>query len=517
MRLNARLRTLARATLIAGFVAVAPLVASAQTPDAAAATPAPIPAEKHFVTHHAVRIHGATVSYTATAGTILLRNGKDEADASVFYTAYVRTGSGAGTQRPLTFFYNGGPGSSTAWLHMLSFGPRRVAVANASLTPAAPYALVENDDSLLDRSDLVFIDAVGTGFSRIVGKGKPENFYGIDQDARAFAQFIGRYVTANDRWNSPKFLFGESYGTTRSAALVDVLQNDGMDFRGLVLLSSILNFSLDSTLPSDDAAYPLYLPTQAAVAAYHHALPQQPGDLRTFLAGVRSFAAGEYTQALGLGSRLPAGTRDAVAAKLRAYTGLSQHYVELSNLRVTNDRFEKELFRDRNQTLGRLDGRFLGYDLDRVADSPDYDPTDPAIGGPVTAALNRYVRDDLKYRTTDEYRTTNYPEINAKWDFRRAPAGGEPTNFPAANVVGDLREAMTKNALLKVFSANGYYDFATPFFATEYTLDHLMIDPALQRNISYGYYESGHMVYLDPGARARLRADLGRFYDTATR
>ena len=487
---------------------------AADAPDVPSPSPAPVPAPKHYVTHHAIRVGGADLAYTATAGTILLVDAKDEPEASVFYTAYVRNGDAA--KRPLTFFYNGGPGSSSGWLHMLSFGPRRVEVRNPGLTPAAPYALVDNQQTLLDRSDLVFVDAVGTGFSRIVGKGKPETFYGIDQDAKAFAQFIRRYVTANDRWNSPKFLFGESYGTTRSAVLVDRLQNDGMDFRGVVLLSSILNFSLDSTLPTDDAAYPLYLPTQAAVAAYHHALPNQPTDLPAFLAEVRAFAAGPYASALALGDRIPPATRDAIVARLHAYTGLSPNYLALSNLRVTNDRFEKELFRDRGRTLGRLDGRFLGIDIDPVADSPEYDPTDPAITGPVTATLNRYVRDELGYRTNDEYRTTNYPEVGDHWDFRRSP-GAEPNNFPAANVAGDLKDAMTKNALLHVFSANGYYDFATPFFATEYTLDHLALDPSLRRNVSYGYYESGHMVYLDPSARARLRADLDRFYEAALR
>ena len=503
------------ATSLALSFACSFAVAAAAPPEPEKLETPPVPAPQHFVTHHRATIGGTSIAYTATTGTIVLKNAKGQPDASVFYTAYVKDGERP-ERRPITFMYNGGPGSSSAWLHMLSFGPRRVAVTNAGLTPAAPYAIVDNDESLLDRSDLVFIDAIGTGFSRIVGSGKPDEFYGIDQDARAFAQTITRYVTINDRWNSPKYLFGESYGTTRSAALVDRLQNAGMDFRGVVLLSSILNFTFDQTETGDDAAYPLYLPTQAAVAAYHHALAQQPSDLPAFLAGVRAFALGDYTHALAQGSKLSASERDRIATTLAADTGLSKAFIDEADLRVSNDLFEKQLLRSQRRVVGRLDGRYLGIPLDRLSDAPDYDPTDPAITGPVTAAFNRYVRGELGYKTNDDYHTTAYADVNAKWDFRRSGDDGTAANGSDANVMGDLKEAMTKNTLLHVFSANGYYDFATPFFATEYTLDHLLLDPTLIGNITYGYYRSGHMVYLDPLARRALKNDLARFYTTTS-
>jgi carboxypeptidase C (cathepsin A) len=486
--------------------------AAAEPPEGATAA-VPVPAEQSAVTHHTVRVGGNDIRYTATAGTLLLKNSKGDDTASVFYAAYIADGPHA--RRPLTFLYNGGPGSSSAWLHMLSVGPRRVALNDAAPTLSAPSEIVNNDETLLDRSDLVFIDAVGTGFSRIVGKGKPEDFYGIDQDARAFAQFVRRYLTRNDRWNSPKFLFGESYGTTRSSVLVDELQGEGVDFRGVVLLSSFLNFLVDSTAPGDDLGYELYLPTQAAAAYYHERLPQQPPDLAAFLEGVRRFALGDYARALAAGTKLSAAERDSVVATLHADTGLSPDYLRRSDLRVSPDRFEKELLRDERRTTGRLDARYLGIDLDPVAESPDYDPTELAITGPVTAAFNRYVRDELHYKSEEEYRTTNYGEINAKWDFRREPTEGEPQNFPSSGVTGDLKDAMTKNPLLHVFSANGYYDFATPFFATEYMLDHLLLDPALRANLTFGYYRSGHMVYLEPAARKAFKADLARFYDRA--
>jgi carboxypeptidase C (cathepsin A) len=481
----------------------------AQQEPAASSSALPIPKEREAHTRHVVHVDGRALDYEATAGNLLLRDDKDQPTASVFYVAYTLPGDHA--KRPVTFLYNGGPGSSSMWLHMGSVGPRRVATIDGKTTPPPPYDIVENDQTLLDRSDLVFVDAVGTGFSVLAGKAEGKAFWGVDQDAAAFAQFVRRYVTKNDRWNSPKFLFGESYGTTRSANLVNVLQNEGMAFNGVVLVSTVLNFStLDSSGPSDDLSYELFLPTQAAVAWYHDAIPNKPPDLAAFVEDARRFATGDYAAALARGASLDAATRSAIAQRLHGFLGLSTHFIELSDLRVAPDRFEKELLRDRNLTVGRLDGRYLGYDLDALADSPQYDPTDVAITAPFTAAFNRYVRDELHWQPDGEYKPTNYGVVNRNWQFSRAGREGGPVN-----VAGDLAEAMTKNPALRVFSANGYYDLATPFYATEYTLGHLGLDPALRRNVTYGFYPSGHMIYLNLPSLAALKRDLSAFYGSA--
>jgi carboxypeptidase C (cathepsin A) len=505
----ARWTRLLAATLAFTFAAPLAAVRAADAPTPSPSPAPPIPKERTAVTHHVVHVDGKPLAYTATAGTILLRDDKDEPTASIFYTAYTVPGP----HRPVTFLYNGGPGSSSMWLHIGSVGPRRIVTNDAGTTPPPPYRFDENPSTLLDVTDLVFVDAPATGFSTLVGKGDGKDFFGIDQDARAFAQFVRRYVAAFDRWNSPKFLFGESYGTTRSANLVNVLQNDGMDFNGVVLLSTVLNFStLGSSGPSDDLMYPGFLPTEAAVAWYHDALPNKPATLAPFLDEVRRFAGGAYATALAQGSRLDPATRSAIVEKLHAYTGLSQAFIELNDLRIEPDRFEKELLRNRHLTVGRLDGRYVGNDLDAASDSPEYDPTDAAISGPFTSVFNRYVRDELHWRPDGEYKATNYGVVNRNWDFTRANR-----RRSGPNVAGDLAEAMTKNPNLRVFSANGYYDLATPFYATEYTLDHLGLAPALQAHITYGYYPSGHMVYMNPASLVKFKADLAAFYASAMR
>jgi carboxypeptidase C (cathepsin A) len=498
-------------TLLAALVVGNPLRTLAQQEPAASASALPIPKEREARTQGVVHVDGRALTYDTIAGNLLLRDDKDQPTASVFYVAY--TVPGAHAKRPITFLYNGGPGSSSVWLHMGSVGPRRVATVDGHTTPPAPYDIVENAQTLLDRSDLVFVDAVGTGFSTLAGKGEGKSFWGVDQDASAFAQFVRRFVTKYDRWNSPKFLFGESYGTTRSANLVNVLQNEGMAFNGVVLVSTVLNFgTLGSSGPSDDLSYELFLPTEAAVAWYHDAIPNKPSDLGAFVADVRRFATGEYAAALARGASLDATTRASIAERLHGYLGLSSHFIALNDLRVSPERFEKELLRDRNLTVGRLDGRYLGYDLDAAADSPEYDPTDVAISGPFTAAFNRYVRDDLHWVPDGEYKPTNYGVVNRGWQFSRAGR-----DAGSLNVAGDLAEAMTKNPALHVFSANGYFDLATPFYATEFTLAHLGLDPSLDRNITYGFYPSGHMIYLNAPSLAALKRDLSAFYASAAR
>jgi carboxypeptidase C (cathepsin A) len=494
-----------RNVIVALFAAVllgaSPAPASTAAP-AAAYTP-------DSVTKHTITLGGKSYPYTARAGTIALDNDKGETIGRMFYTAFTADGVDA-RSRPVTFLYNGGPGSSTIWLRMGSFGPMRVQVGDGTPTPNAPFNLVDNQYSLLDRTDLVFVDAPDTGFSRILGAGKPSDFFGVDPDVRAFAQFVTRYLDTFGRWNSPKFLFGESYGTPRSAMLVNALQRQGVGINGVVLLSSILDFSLDwdvvftpTAIGGGDWAFPLYLPTEAAAAWYHHALPGAPTTLAALLPEVEGFAMGEYLTALAQGARLAPSTYDDVVAKLHQYTGLSEQYIRDSNLRVPYWRFGTELFRNSGVALGRYDARYTSFMLDRLTERADFDATDAAIDAAFVGSGNYFLRDVLGYHTDLIYR----PTINVfrQWDWKHN--GNLPTN-----TAQDLAAAMVFNPNLRIFSGNGYYDFATPFLATVYTLNHLNISPQLQQNITYGFYESGHMVYLHTPALAQFHDDLERWY-----
>ncbi|HEY8313485.1 MAG TPA: hypothetical protein VIG51_04850 [Candidatus Baltobacteraceae bacterium] len=508
------LAALGPTALPAGAASAPPKAAAAK---AAQASPEPAePGETpDAVTEHSVTVDGRPIAYTARAGTITLRNDKDQPTARVFYTAYTTEGADS-TSRPVTFLYNGGPGSSTMWLRMGSFGPVRVLAANGKPSGAPPYRIVDNQYSLLDKSDLVFIDMPDSGYGRIVGAGNPKMFFGVDQDVAAFGQFIQRYITKFDRWNSPKFIYGESYGTTRSAALADYLLNAGIALNGVVLQSSILNFGLDfgngDPIGGGDWPYVLYLPTEAATAWYHNKIHNKPADLAAYLTTVQQFAMGEYLSALERGDRLSSSERDDVVRKLSAYLGIPEQYVRNSDLRVPYPRFEQELLRSQGIIVGRLDGRYQTYTVDRAAnEGPNWDPTDSSIDAPYTTAINQYLHEDLKYDTTLPYRANIYGIIYANgssWDFTHNHR--EPTN-----VAPDLADAMTQNPNLHVFSANGYYDFATPYFATVYTLKHLNLAPPLQKNISYGFYQSGHMIYLDESSLAQMKQDLARFYDSA--
>ena len=473
----------------------------------------PIPKEATSVTHHQVKIGDQVIAYTATAGNLLIRKGDDPV-ASMFYAAYTRDGATNLDHRPVTFFYNGGPGSSTIWLHMGSFGPRIVETANAQPTEPAPYHVLNNGDSLVDRSDLVFIDAVGTGFSRLVGKGEGTNFWSVDGDVEAFGKFITRYVTVNHRWNSPKFLFGESYGTPRSAALVYHLQQQGMYFNGVVLLSSILNFAKRS--PGLDEGFVNTLPSYAAIAWFHNKLPKKPADLGVFLQQARDFASGEYAQALAKGHALPAAQVDVEAGRLHEFTGLSVSYLKQANLRVNPSRFRKELLRDERRTLGRYDGRYEGIDFDAAGEEPTSDPSSTAVMGAFTAAFNSYLAEELNYSLDTPYQVRNV-EANRAWDMKhKLPEYmGATRPFPLPYTVDDLAQAIRENPGLKVLSANGYFDLATPFFETERDLNGAELDPTLRNNLTFSYYPSGHMVYLNPDARKAFRADLGKFYDSA--
>ncbi|MGH8225398.1 MAG: S10 family peptidase [Gammaproteobacteria bacterium] len=469
------------------------------------------------VTHHSLRVGGETIRFTATAGSLILHNGKQQPTASVFFVAFTQDGLRDESSRPVTFLYNGGPGSASLWIELGAFGPMRVATPDAAQTPPAPYNLVANDQSLLDKSDLVFIDAPGTGFSRLVGAGKPAGFYGVDEDASAFAQFIRLYLDKYQRWNSPKFLLGESYGTTRSAALSEVLQQRGISLNGVILLSSILNFQTASFNTGNDLPYELYLPSYAAVAWYHKALPTQPKDFDAFIAEVEQFALGDYAHALAAGSNLSPDERAAVLKKLNEYTGLSQAYWDKANLRVNNSQFEKQLLRSQKEVTGRLDARFTGWSVDLIGEYPNWDPMSAAFMPAFNAAFHAYLQDYLGYTPKYEYKPMN-GKVNQDWKWKHDFGDNGGQAWPGyTNVAPDLAMAMTQDTYLQVMVNSGYFDLGTPFFATDYTFDHLF-DPVagtaqLQSRIHRFYYQSGHMIYLHPDSLAKFKANVSAFMD----
>jgi carboxypeptidase C (cathepsin A) len=482
----------------------------------AAPKDAPIPPEKSSVTHHELMMGGKSLKYTATAGTLLIRDEEDKAYGSMFYVAYTLDGADPVT-RPVSFLYNGGPGSATLWLHMGSFSPVRIQTDSPNATAGPPFKLVPNQYSLLDKSDLVFIDAPLTGYSRAVGKGQPKDFAGVDQDLKAFDRFIARYISANQRWNSPKFLIGESYGTTRSAGLSDLLASDGIQLNGIVLISSILNYAIRS--PGYDTIYVANLPSYAAAAWYFNKVQNKPPDVATWVQQAREFAGGPYAQALFLGHNLPAAQLDSVAKEMSRLTGLSVDYIKEANLRVSPTRFRKEVLRSDRKTLGRYDMRFEGEDVDAAGENPGYDASDTGITGAFVAAIHDYLGRELKFESTDNYRPSA-GDIG-QWDWHHRPAGGGPGGPGGGQlqpwVAGDLAAAIRKNPHLRVFSANGYFDLATPFFSTEYDLDHMDLEPELRGNVQFGYYPSGHMIYLNVDALHQLKDDLAAFIDKATK
>ncbi len=476
-----------------------------------------------------VTVGGQKIDYTAEAGTVVVHQAdwddthwretaaagktKDDAkdapaEASMFYTAYFKKGAPS-ADRPITFLFNGGPGSATVWLHMGAFGPRRVITANDSHTPPAPYNLVDNAYSLLDASDLVFIDAPGAGWSRIAGKNKEKAFWGVDQDVHAFREFIKAFLSDHGRWNSPKFLLGESYGTPRASALVNALQSDdSVDFNGVVLLSAILNFDLSADGPEHnpgvDSAYVVSLPTVAATAWYHNRLPgTRPADLETFLREVEHFATTDYAMALMQGSTLPDAQRQDMAKRLAGYTGIPAEYWLRSNLRLNVGQVMQHLQEEQGLTTGRLDSRFSGPTLDPTAKEAGYDPQSAAISSAYISAFNAYARDSLHYATQATYKP--FAGLT-EWDMtHRLPDGSRSESGPL-NVMPDLANAMKQNPQLKVLLAGGYYDLATPYFEGLFETRHLPMPQSLQGNISFAYYPSGHMVYAN-------EASLKGFHD----
>jgi carboxypeptidase C (cathepsin A) len=478
-----------------------------------------------------VTIGGQPIAFDSMAGTLVVhardwedtdaveadvnKDDKDKAtpkpEASMFYTAYFRQGVPTAS-RPITFLFNGGPGSSTVWLRMGAFGPVRVVTAEARHTNS-PYSMVNNEQSLLDASDLVFIDAPGTGFSRIAGKDKEKAFYGVDQDIDAFAKFITQFLTKYGRWNSPKYVFGESYGTMRAAGLALALQKADVDLNGVMLLSDILNWDVmpdDPQLnPGIDMPYIVSLPTYAATAWHFNKVANRQADLRAFLAEVENFATGEYASALIQGNDLPDAERQAIAQRLSGYTGLSVAYLLKTNLRIEYGAFQKELLGDQGLTTGTLDTRFIGATLDPLSKVANYDPQDAAISAAYVAAWNSYVRGSLHY--TPEIAFKSGIPVYSKWDYKHQPPSADKPLIALPNVLPDLATAMMQNPDMKVMVNGGYFDVSTPYFEGKMEMRHLPVPPPLRGNIEYHYYESGHMAYLRPETLVELHGNVADF------
>jgi carboxypeptidase C (cathepsin A) len=487
-------------------------------------------------TEGSITVEGQTIAYRAIAGTLTVgstdtqdamigldgkylpdsgmdlpsKSGDQPAISRMFYAAYFKKGAANGT-RPITFLYNGGPGSATMYLHMGAFGPRRVVTPDAEHKEAAPYQLVENQYSLLDVSDLVFIDAPGTGFSRVLGKDAGKAFWGTDEDAHAFDRFIRRFLTKYERWNSPKYLFGESYGTTRSAVLSRMLQ--GVDLNGVILLSQILSFddSADGPEgnPGTEQAYYLSLPSMAATAWYHRRLANQPAQLEPFLHEVEQFSLGEYAAALLQGSDLPEDRKHALADKLQSYTGLPAAYWLKANLRVSGGDFSKELQAESGITTGRLDTRYEGPDIDPLSKDADYDPFTNAITSAYVTAINQYAREELKFGENMTYKPSAR-EPGFRWNLSHVPPGMRSWDS-SVNVMPDLALSIKRNPKMKVMLMGGYFDLGTLYFGATYEMKHLPIPQNLEANISYHFFQTGHMVYVNEQALKNLHDTTAEF------
>jgi len=473
------------------------------------------PKDNLVITKHKIRIGGKEIKYTVTAGTMILKeetaDREKEAEgekprAQIFFVAYTKDGVKDQAKRPLTFSFNGGPGSSSVWLHLGVLGPKRVLMKDDGELPPPPYKLSDNDFSILDETDLVFIDPMNTGYTRPVDGVAPKQWHGFKKDIELVGDFIRLYATRNNRWLSPKFLIGESYGTTRSAGLSGYLQDrHGMYLNGIMLISVVLDFTTLDFNVNNDLPNILYLPGYTATAWYHGVLDQKR-TLKSWLKEAEEFALGEYAHALLKGDSLSKTERAEIIKKTSYYTGISEEFIERSNLRINDQHYFKELLRDRDQTVGRLDSRLIGRDRLGVTEHAEYDPLLTNIMGPYTAAFYDYIRRELKFESDLPYEILS--GFVHPWSYKE---------FENAyvNVGETLRAAMTYNPYLKVFAANGYYDLGTPYFATEYTFNHLGLDENIRKNISMEYYEAGHMMYIHMASLKKMKKDLSKFIKSA--
>ncbi|MFN8580798.1 MAG: hypothetical protein U0163_07480 [Gemmatimonadaceae bacterium] len=457
--------------------------------------------EKVSTTSHVVRIDGREVHYTATVGTIPIRLENSQIQARMFFVAYSKDGEDAKT-RPVSFLYNGGPGSATIWLHMGSFAPKKVRMADDGFQPAPPFKLEDNPYSLIDATDLVFVDAISTGYSRTAPGVSSAQFHGQDGDIRAFGEFVNSWLSTYNRWSSPKYLIGESYGTIRSAGLArELQQRHGVDLNGIVLVSSLLTYQTLSTAPDNDVAWASLIETFTADAWYHKALPAdlQGKTIKQVVDESRAFAWGDYMAALTKGNTLTDAEKTAMAGKLARYTGLDASFILNANLRVSAERFRKELLREKRLSIGRLDGRFTALDADAAGERQEFDPSNQALQGPYTATFQDYLKNELKWETDLHYPSSG----NVRpWQYVQ----NEYMDMTEA-----LRGTMTRNPYLKVFVAIGYYDMATLMGGAEFNFTHLAYDKQVVDRVSYGYYEAGHMIYIRPSAHKALTNDIVRF------
>lgn len=460
------------------------------------------------VTHHTIKINNQVIPYTATAGYLTLRDEEGKGKANVFFTAYTREDIKDLSQRPLTFAFNGGPGSSTVWLHLGALGPKKVLLDDNGFPLPPPFKLIDNPYTLLDVSDIVCLDAISTGFSRALPGEKPQQFHGVREDIEAVGEFIRLYLTRNNRWLSPKFILGESYGTTRATGLAGYLQGRrfGLYLNGVILVSSVLDFSTLDFSPGNDLAYILFLPTYTATAWYHHRLPNdlQTKSLREVLDEAEKLALNEYSLALLKGNSLSAEEKEVIIKKISRFTGLSPSYLAQANLRVSAYRFFKELLRNKHLTVGRLDSRFTGRDADAAGERPDFDPSSTAITGPFATLINHYLRVNLKFPNDLTYAI--YGNVRPwRWIYE------QQDRTPNVYLAETMRQALNQNKFLKVFVANGYYDLATPYFATEYTFNHIGLNGEFKDRVKMGFYEAGHMMYIHKKSHAQLKKDLAEF------
>jgi carboxypeptidase C (cathepsin A) len=473
----------------------------------ASASPA-TPEEAPIVNTHEIKLGGKTLNYTVTTGMMPVKNEAGETEANLFFMAYTLNNAGPPEQRPLMFSFNGGPGSASVWLHMGTLGPRRVKMLDDGSLPPPPYKLVDNEYTWLDQTDMVFIDPVGTGYSRPTKPELGKKFWGLQGDLDSIGEFIRLYLTRYKRWSSPLFLVGESYGTTRAAGLAGSLIDKGIAFNGVLLISTVLNFQTLDNGRGNDLPYQLFLPTYAATAWYHKKLaPDLQADLRKTLSEVERWASTDYVVALAKGDSLTPKERQEVINRLSRYTGLSKKYVDNMNLRIEIMRFCKELLRDENNTVGRLDSRIKGVDRLAASERTDFDPSMSAIRPPYTAMFNNYVRTELGYSNDAEYYILG-GGIKTPWDWGNNGQGYADTSE-------SLRSAFAKNPYMKLFVAYGYYDLATPYFATRYTLDHMALDPSFRKNITLTDYEAGHMMYIHNQSLVKLKADMVKFLHSA--